>query len=181
MRSHLENIPCDVLEHIAFLTTPSSGSKPPVDLLHLLLTCRTFANTLSVHASPHLYSKIFQSIFDIDVTRRFQDGLTDSSLAAELVQRYRLFRRIRHGDMSPSCLLQDMWTALWMIYESGGRNEAHLHAIGLPQFALDALRKGMDTKANDPHDSGGCNGLLLWLLTLTISRRKSSLTFVPSI
>ncbi len=39
-------------------------------------------------------------------------------------------------DFSSAGLLQDLWTALWMLLENEGLNEQQLSAVGFAEFIL---------------------------------------------
>ena len=165
MSSLLESVPHDVLEVIALLAC-SSVFEPPRTVLSLLLTSRTMYSALSVTRCPQLYAKLFQSKFDFDASRRFENGLTDSALTAELVQRHSLLRRIRRRDFTESGLLQDLWTFLWMIQEGNGLNESQLQNAGATEFIIlvmcEYLKDSRFRQNEEAH-------LSLWLTALTLS------------
>ncbi|KAJ7573983.1 hypothetical protein C8J56DRAFT_475965 [Mycena floridula] len=168
----LQTIPSDVLEHIAFFSFPTSAFEPPSDILNLLLTCHLIHDSLSVPSCPQLYAKVFHTRFDIDPTRRIADGLTDSILAAELVQRHRVLRRVRRRDTSQETLVQDLSTALAMILENVYLNQAQLSTAGISVFIVDVvLRYLEEAKVTVTRCSlyGQHLNLALWLAALTLS------------
>lgn len=171
MPSSLDTIPVDVLEHIAFLATTSSPFVQPKEIHTLLLTCRSIYAALSIHSCPQLYARLFQSEFDFDPSRRFENGLTDSALTAELVQRHHLLRRVRTRDLSEAGLLQDLWTALWMILEHSSLNTPQLFNVGFNKFILDVmctLLQDIDSHYKEE------TRLSLWLTALTLTTGASA-------
>lgn len=174
MASYLEQIPRDILQHIAFVGESSSILQPPHNLLCLLLTSSTIYRSLTPSACPHLYANIFRTKFDIAAARRrYHPALTDSALAVELRHRFRVLQRTRRCDLSTSGLRQDLWTALVMVLESDGMNEVQLSAAGFSDFIVALVRSRLEKDK----DRGTCfdeiQALSIWLLCLTISRRRS--------
>ncbi|KAJ6554485.1 hypothetical protein B0H19DRAFT_1153739 [Mycena capillaripes] len=159
MLSSLEQVPHDVLQHIA-LAGASPGSAPPLDLCCLLATCRTIYNGLNIHSTPHLYAAIFKLKYDSIVCH------TDSSLASELVQRCRALRRCRHLDMSFPGLRQDLWTLLWMIIEEG--RCVPINEARFPEFIIELARYYL---REDVQPRGDLKNLIIWLLCLGVSRQ----------
>ncbi|KAF9450759.1 hypothetical protein P691DRAFT_436622 [Macrolepiota fuliginosa MF-IS2] len=177
MDNYLEAIPCDILQHIAFLTTidsyPWLGA--PRDILTLLRTSPTLYHTLSMRSCPHLYADIFRSTFDVHAPqKRFRFQITDSALAEELVLRYKMLRRVRARIFSNSELRQDLWTAFWMVQESDGLNELQLRYAGLSEYILD-LVKSWSTGGGLQHFEKAAlheiRSLVIWLLCFTLTRQ----------
>ncbi|KAF8999858.1 hypothetical protein BDQ17DRAFT_1246075 [Cyathus striatus] len=147
MASCLEKVPRDILHHIVLLTTTSSPFDSPAAIFNLLQTNTNIHHTLSYKTCSHLYSSIFKAKFDLAApTRRYagHDGLK-----------------------------QDLWTALWMILESDGINEAQLAAARFPSFILTLLRsRAVQEKSLEQDDPDyEVLSLTIWLLWLTYSRR----------
>lgn len=165
--SRLEAIPHDILQHIAFLLAISSIDEGPRQLLHLLLISSGIYRSLSVHNHPHLYANIFRSTFDVD--DRLHPRLTDSTLAMELLQRYRILYRSRRQDRSAP-MPGELWAAFHMVLEDEGRNGRHLAAAGFPKFVL-SLVDGL--QLGEPDDNQ-VDALSIWLLCLTLTHGKSS-------
>ncbi|KAI0031790.1 hypothetical protein K488DRAFT_51318 [Vararia minispora EC-137] len=147
MASILNTVPSEVMEQIAFYAVQQTQIGPPSDLLSLLLVNRRLESTLSIRATPHLYSRIFALKFDhmSHIRRLGSDRTKVRHLAEELRRRFTVLRRIRDGL---GCLLGDgqvpseediavlheiLWTAYVMMLESDDINErqlreyAHMH------------------------------------------------------
>ncbi|KAI3604226.1 hypothetical protein WG66_010111 [Moniliophthora roreri] len=169
MGSLLEQIPRDVLEHIAFLVTTFDIFGVPNDLLHLLLTCSTIYHSLSISSAPHLYSRIYQAKYDTGALyhRISATTLTDSAVATELVLRSRLLRRVRKRDLTQQGLGQDFGTAMRMTLESDGLNEAHLHSVHFSQYLSTFVRLALE---RDRESRGSTITMALWLLALHLSK-----------
>lgn len=170
MSTSLDQIPHDILQHIAFLAASSNELEPPGDLLRLLLTNSTIERSLNVDASPSLYANVFQAKFDF--IPRLHGQLADSTLAAEYVLRCRLLRRARYRDVSLSAdVVLELWSALRMVLEDKGRNDAQLHAVGFTEFivcfALVHISGGR-AKSSPAYE---IHALTIWLLCLALSRR----------
>ncbi|KAF8644008.1 hypothetical protein AX16_008724 [Volvariella volvacea WC 439] len=93
----LDNVPQEVLEHIAFLAATSEFLGPPSALVPLLHTSRRIHSRLSIKSNHHLYAKIFAHKFDLvpAVRRLGGDPTSPKSLAAELQLRCYYLKRIR--------------------------------------------------------------------------------------
>lgn len=177
MDSYLEAIPCDILQHIAFLTTTESypSSAIPHNILTLLLTSSTLYHALCMNNCPHLYANIFRTRFDVRAaSRRFKFQITDSALAGELVLRCKMLRRVRYRNLLPSELRQDLWTAFCMIQESDGLNELHLRHACLPELLLDMVKSWDKTGETPPQEF---RSLVIWLLCFTLTQRKLTILF----
>lgn len=176
MFAHLELVPRDILEHIAFLIALPPLSmpvlRPPQDLLNLLLTSSTLYYSLCTTSAPHLYARLFRSIFDFDMSDVYQ--ATNSRLTAQLVSRYRLLKRIRRRDFSIEMLREDLCVAMQTILESNGVNEAHLRSMGFTNFVFCYVEKSLNehqfcfisSESSPDHTLE----LALWLLVLIWSK-----------
>ncbi|KAH9477107.1 hypothetical protein JR316_0011023 [Psilocybe cubensis] len=173
MASYLETIPLDILQHIAVLSGSSSALEPPGNLYRLLQTSSTIYQSLNAHLSPHIYSRLFSSKFDTRAhCRRYRGRLPDSAFAAELLCRSKLLRRSHRAELSTDGLIQDLWTALWMFLENDSLNEQQLLAAGFPHFLLSLARmKLSDTDTDGRTDNYTIKMLIIWLLSLTLSRQ----------
>lgn len=181
MSSPLENIPCDVLQYISVLASSSSPFDPPVEILRLMQTGPVFYQALNIRDAPHVYAGIFAGKFDTSVLfRRYRSTITDSALAAELVNRHRLLLRCKRRDVSAQNLLKDLSTALWMYLESDGRNELQLLNVGFPDFILSVARthlKGASSRETyDDLQPILIGRIVVWLLCFALSRRKWSVS-----
>ena len=177
MSSRLETIPRDILQLIAFLSTSSSVFDAPIEIQRLLLTSSCLYRSLHLHAAPHVFAQIFHTKFDTAaLIRRCSSSLTQSLLAEELSNRYRLLRRARRMDFSPINLMQDLWTALWLIVESDGLNERQLCNSNFPAFILGLARdKLQDSQtANCRPDQH----IIILLLSLALPRRTPLLIVI---
>ncbi|KAH7927562.1 hypothetical protein BV22DRAFT_1006674 [Leucogyrophana mollusca] len=134
----LENIPQEVLEHIALFSATETVTGPPSGLLPLLSCCRSIYRSLSSASNPHLYARIFEHKFDIGAAiRRLGTQITVATvLSAELQKRCIYLKRIRakldssrgHLDSagSPDILSEVLWLAYLMMLENDGKNERQL-------------------------------------------------------
>ncbi|KAJ3569117.1 hypothetical protein NP233_g5268 [Leucocoprinus birnbaumii] len=170
MASSLEFLPSDILHQIAHQATknsfPALGTR---QILSLLLTSSTLYQTLNLKSCPHLYADIFRSSFDTyALLKRFKFQVTDSVLANELVVRCQMLRRIRRHNSSSSALRDDLWTALWMVYESDGRNEFHLGDACLPEYLLGLLKRWDHDAENTSQE---LRSLVIWLLCFTLKQQ----------
>ena len=183
MSSPLENIPCDVLQYISVLASSSSPFDPPVEILRLMQTGPVLYRALNVRDAPHVYAGIFAGKFDTSVLfRRYRSTITDSALAAELVNRHRLLLRCKRRDVSAQNLLKDLSTALWMYLESDGRNELQLLNVGFPDFILSVARTHLkDASSLETYDDLQpilIGRIVVWLLSFALSRRKWFVFFI---
>lgn len=171
MAAHLEQIPGDVLQHIAYLSAVSSPLGPPVDLYRLLLTSNSVYRSLSIYACPHLYASIFRAKFDGGWCQH--SGLPDSVLAVELLQRFLAVQRIRRRSLCPKYLWWDLRTILRMVIENQGTNDAQLSAIGFSDFILLCVRERLGIPSPRVYRNVSdfdTDALTVWLLCLTLSR-----------
>lgn len=176
MLAHLELVPHDILEHIAFLIALPPPLmpvlKPPQDLLNLLLTSSTLYYSLCTTSAPHLYAQLFRSTFDFDMSDVHQ--VTDSRLTAKLVSRYRLLKRVRRQEFSNEMMREDLCVAMQTILDSNGINEAHLRSIGFPNFVFCYVEKCLNEhqlRSISSESSPDYNlKLALWLLVLIWSK-----------
>jgi len=171
MVSSLDSLPSDILQHIALQATthsyPASGTGA---IVSLLLTCSTLYHALCIQSCSQLYADIFRTIFDTRaITRTFRFQVTDSQLASELVVRFQMLQRMRERTFSISELHKDLWTALWMIYESDDCNESHLQNVYISEYLLDII-KYWDIKEEGPGHQ--LRSLVIWILSLTLTQRK---------
>lgn len=182
MTSPLETIPSEVLERIAIYAASSSIFDWPVEVSYLMQS-RALHSALSIRSAPHVYAEIFASKFDISApNRRYRH--TSSFRAAELVNRYRLLKRCKRRDVSPTDLMQDLLTALWMFLESDGLNERQLRNVDFPNFMLQVARaqlKGVtapiDPEAQRDGQASSLGHIIVWLLCFSL-RRGETLVFV---
>ncbi|KAJ7730268.1 hypothetical protein DFH07DRAFT_175583 [Mycena maculata] len=163
MHSHprysiLERVPHDVLQHIALL------SASPADLCRLLATSRVLYAGLNICTSPHLYAAIFRLTFDSSASA--SAPLTNSALAAELVQRCRALRRCRRLDLSVHGLRQDLWTLLWMVIETGPC--VSLSEAGFSRFVVELARYYL---RDDVWPWKELKNMVVWLLCLGLTRQ----------
>ncbi|KAF9037361.1 hypothetical protein BDZ89DRAFT_1061527 [Hymenopellis radicata] len=62
----LATLPTDILEQVGII----ASSQSLADLLHLMLTCRTVHDQLSIAYNPHVYASISRQIFDVPFLRQ---------------------------------------------------------------------------------------------------------------
>ncbi|KAI0049022.1 hypothetical protein FA95DRAFT_1489902 [Auriscalpium vulgare] len=137
--SLFDNIPNEVLEHIAYYAATALVVGPPADLLPLLLVSRRFAAALSSASNPSLYAAIFAVKFDTTALKRRlgASAVAPQKLAAELERRCTLLRRIRARTdcyVGKTPLSEDdagrmhemLWMAYLMMLENDGVNERQL-------------------------------------------------------
>ena len=170
MSSRLETVPRDVLQLIAFLSTSSSVLDAPIEIQRLLLTSSCIYRSLHLHAAPNVFAQIFHTKFNTAALfRRYSNILTQSLLAEELLNRCRLLQRARRMDFSPTNLMQDLWTALWLIVESDGLNERQLSHSNFPAFILGLARDRLqDSQTADRRPD---QHIIILLLSLALPRR----------
>ncbi|KAG8212957.1 hypothetical protein J3R82DRAFT_11323 [Butyriboletus roseoflavus] len=171
-----------VLEDIAFYLAVDPFLGPPVNLLSLLLTCRTLYDHLSVNTSG-LYARIFRHKFDCGaIERRLSARWTSAPcLAQELRSRFVALQHIKHGNPSLPLDREALWKAYLMLLENDGRNERQLSGwANLPDWLLGvvALRSSaLSTSSTHPmrhlSDPEGMS-LAVWLLWMTSSKGKLS-------
>ncbi|TFK48269.1 hypothetical protein OE88DRAFT_1664754 [Heliocybe sulcata] len=131
----LDNIPQEVVEHIAYYAATRAVLGPPAGIIPLLLANRKIHALLSFASNPHLYARIFQQKFDPTVTRLDADV---GALADELRRRCTYLRRIKERAactvdpiLRPRKADQDLlheilWMSLLMTLENAGKNEEQL-------------------------------------------------------
>jgi hypothetical protein len=179
MASPFENLPARILQTIAFYFFASSESKlGPPRILQLLLLSRPIYNALRFCITPGLYGALFAVYFDhesdVDCKRSGLWYFTDSCLAAELVHRCRVLRRVRLRQFSKEHIRTDLWTIYLMILESNKQNEAQLTAVGISEYILEFTRRhiGEETRRYGWPLMTEVNSLALWLICLTVSPRE---------
>lgn len=132
-----DDIPHDVLEHIAFFTAIDPLLGPPTGLLNFVSLSKRTYDTLAFNKNPLLYARICAAKFDLDapVRRLGKNALTASALANEFVKRCIVLKRLRsHAlvhEVNPTfedeqTLNETLWTAYLMVLEDGGRNVSQL-------------------------------------------------------
>jgi len=80
-----------------------------------------------------------------------------------------MLQRMQERTFSIYELHKDLWTALWMVYESDGRNESHLQNVYISDYLLDII-KYWDIKEEGPGHQ--LRSLVIWILSLTLTQRK---------
>ncbi|KAI0314703.1 hypothetical protein OF83DRAFT_420328 [Amylostereum chailletii] len=112
---------------------------PPSALRSLCLTSRRLHSTLSVDATPSLYSRLFQCKFDISAAARrlSPQAMEPAHLASELRSRFMALKVIRAGDMDHPDVTEALLVAHVMLLENDGKNAAQLRWARLGPF-LDA-------------------------------------------
>lgn len=138
----IQDVPDELIEHIAFFAGTSTLLGPPSALPVLVILNKRFHRILNIQHNPHLYARIFIAKFDISAPlRRFRAlspsadaraEVTVSALAAELVRRCRVLKRIRtqsdflapdlEQENSAPTLDETLWTAYLMMLEHNEKN-----------------------------------------------------------
>lgn len=172
-----------ILDDIAFYLAVDPFLGPPVNLLSLLLTCRTLYNHLSIANNSGLYARIFRRKFDCEaIERRLSARWTSPPcLARELRSRFIALQHIKHGNPSLRLDREALWKAYLMLLENDGCNKRQLVGwANLPDWILGvvALRSSppsISTGHSTPHlpDPEGMS-LALWLLWMTSNKGKLS-------
>ncbi|KAL1746599.1 hypothetical protein HDZ31DRAFT_33806 [Schizophyllum fasciatum] len=152
--SFLERAPQDVILEIALLGAASDFDCR--DILSLLLTSSRLHNVLNIRNCPLLYAVVFRAMYGAPFPLPYR------MLAAELVRRCTLLRRLRRGDMTPDGLNQDMQTAVGMLLENNVSAYARLADVGLPRFVLALWQTRRDALDEET------KGLVLVVLSLTL-------------
>jgi hypothetical protein len=143
----LNDIPHEVLEHIAFFAVRDPFLGPPSTIIPLLSTCRAINASLSITTNYHLYAQIFTYKFDLaPAIRRLGSQATSSiGLSIELRRRCFYLKRIKrrldarvassattgvveHDPETddPNILRSTLWSAYLMMLENDGKNERQL-------------------------------------------------------
>ena len=171
------------LDDIAFYLAVDPFLGPPVNLLSLLLTCRTLYDHLSTANNSALYARIFRYKFDCEAIERRLSPRWSSApyLTHELRSRFTALQHIKHGNPSLRADREALWKAYLMLLEDDGRNAMQLCGwANLPDWVLAvvALRSfplSTSTGQSIPHlsDSEGMS-LAVWLLWMTSSKGKFS-------
>ena len=218
------DIPDELIEHIAFFCGTSTLLGPPSTLLTLIALNKRFLSVLSLRNNPHLYARIFASKFDTTAPFRrfraleaeasagnFEDGshaavegeLTVTALAAELVWRCRVLKRIRAqsdfvkpatiGLSSEPCDIRDndsetptldetLRTAYLMMLENNEKNVLQLreHAridIWLRTYWTDPRGWGAKQMSQQQWMKDDTRAsLAMWLFWFFLDPGKSSIT-----
>jgi hypothetical protein len=168
------SFPTNVWRTIAFFSFTASIFGPP-RVLQLLLINHAFYNDLRLQACPKLYAQVFLVYFDraAAIRRLHVSTLTEERLAAELVRRFTMLRRIRLLQFSEQDLQTDLWTAYLMVLESDGCNETMLSAAGVSRFTFELIRRRFREECIQHGRPlvNEVNSLALWLACLTASPR----------
>lgn len=168
------HLPFTILEHIGLEVAVLDPLGPPTDLVALLCTCRHIYAWLSYDNNRYLYARIFRSMFDSRaVVRRFGSRCARVDIVAHQLKVYcSMLRRIRGGDTAADSevIKADFWTALLMLLENDGKNEAQLERADLKafvdRFVRTRLYEGCNETAGWPPESE-LNALALWLMWFT--------------
>ena len=176
MTSPLETIPSEILERIAIYAASFSIFDWPVEVSYLMQS-RALHRALNIRSAPHVYAEIFASKFDISApNRRYRH--TSSFRAVELVNRYRLLKRCKRGDVSPIDLMQDLLTALWMFLESDGLNERQLRNVDFPDFLLQVARAHAPIEARRDGQASSLGHIIIWLLCFSLRQGEALVSVV---
>lgn len=167
-----ETLPGNIVQTIAFFGVTSATFDPPQGLLQWFLISRTIWNALRPDANPVLFAELFQFYFDLDAPRRKfrSSGLNAFCLSAEMIQRFRILRRIRDQNYADEEQIRDnLWTAYMMLLESDGLNEKHLRMAGISDYTCELIqhRFGAEYESYSLPLNNEINSLALWLTCLT--------------
>ncbi|KAF9529155.1 hypothetical protein CPB83DRAFT_853328, partial [Crepidotus variabilis] len=175
MPSLLEALPLDIVLHCAILSGSTSTFEPPTAISRLSQTSSALHNALDTRISPNVYGQVFSSKFDKAALYRRSGFLTtDSALAFDLQSRYQLLRRVKTMGLSPTNLVEDLWTALWMFLESDGLNERQLQRADFASFMLTVAKFHLGSPDSSEETGVGSfsfHSLVVWLLAFTLSRQ----------
>lgn len=173
MTFDFEHLHPNVLQTIAFFCFISSSLGPP-QVLQLLLLSHAVHDVLKLEACPKLYADVCFVYFDLTFPRFQVASLSYECLAAELVHRFNVLRRIHLVQFSEQHLRLDLWTAYLMVLDSDGQNETQLAMAGISRFIFEFIRRRLGeeyVKYGRPLVNE-VNALALWLACLTTSPRE---------
>ncbi|EJD06721.1 uncharacterized protein FOMMEDRAFT_131573 [Fomitiporia mediterranea MF3/22] len=164
----LESLTPELLSQIALFTICDRfKAGPPSQLLPLSLISRSIYRALCLNDNYPLLSQVFGLKFDLSSCgRRFGvNYLTTVDFSVELKKRCQALKRLRAGCFDDTTLVDDLWTALLMMFENDGFNEVHLlDWVGLHSRLLDILRK---LHAQTSAYNSSVWSLTIWLLWMT--------------
>ena len=149
----LDNVPNEILEHIAYFSGTSPLLGPPSTISTLLTLNRNINSVLSPSRNPHVYARIFAAKFDTSALfRRFGAAeISAQTLAKLLKERCTILKRVRartdclrgraefavdeHARGTEEGMLDEiLLTCYKMMLENDGRNEQQLRHFGLYQW-----------------------------------------------
>ena len=132
--SHLDRIPQEILEHIAFQVAESDFLGPPSGIVPLI--CLNRYTYTSLGSNNHLYARIFAAKFDTAAAERRlgPKRISPGVLALELQRRCLYLKRLRaqvdvrfgQGSDEEDLLLH----VYLMMLENDGKNESQLREYG---------------------------------------------------
>ncbi|PCH34350.1 hypothetical protein WOLCODRAFT_62488 [Wolfiporia cocos MD-104 SS10] len=175
--SLLEDLPYDVLAHVATELALLQPLGPPAALVPLLLTCRHVHDALCVRHAPDMWARVFRAKFDTRAPLRRLGARTarSSHQVAQLKKLSRALTRIRRGDIYDPGLEADLWTAFVMYMENDGRNEAHLEWANVHGLVDSYIRTRLwENRHNGWPAETATNSLAIWVMwcTLTADRLR---------
>jgi hypothetical protein len=151
----LDNVPHEILEHIAFFSGISPILGPPSTIPALLTLNRKIYAVLSPSRNPHVYARIFAAKFDTSALfRRFGTSeISAQTLALLLKDRCTILKRIRaktdclrtkpaeveldepaRWTTEEGFLDKILLTCYKMMLENDGKNEQQLRHFGLGEW-----------------------------------------------
>lgn len=192
--SCLNNIPQEILEHIAFFTATERFLGPPTQIIPLLLTNRRIYLYLSISSNPHLYARIFVHKFDVvPAIHRLDPGHTSSTIiSSELRRRCGFLRRMRLrldsrvipalGDnVDDRTIKEILWMSYLMMLENNGKNEQQLRHYAqmeewLKEYWFDPQGSSLAvlcTKGDMWLPNSELNSLAMWLFWFFLNPSQS--------
>ena len=196
---NLNNIPQEILEHIALCTVTTKFLGPPAAIIPLLLINRRLHSCLSASSSPHLYARIFAFKYDVaTVIRRLGPERTSTTvLSAELQRRCSHLTRIRCRTdtkiiQSPFVQYDNkmvhaiLWMGYLMMLENNGKNEQQLRDyaemdVWLKEYWFDpqgASSATLSIRMNKWPPNSAQNSLAMWLFWFLLDPGQSLCTIV---
>ncbi|KIM90390.1 hypothetical protein PILCRDRAFT_181625 [Piloderma croceum F 1598] len=177
--SILCRFPAEILENIALEAVRFEFLGPPKALISLLCTCKSMHNALAFNQCYDLYTRIFETKFDIDAVRR-RFGLKSvrlTNLAMQLKKYCTNLQKIRRGDIYSPDSYDILWTSFLMATENDGKNASQLEWAGLDTF-VDRFVRGRLCEDIAQHNDWPAesivdiNALALWLMWFTTTRES---------
>jgi hypothetical protein len=181
---NLNNIPQEILEHIAFCTVTTKFLGPPAAVIPLLLTSRHIHLLLSASANPHFYARVFAFKYDVAPAIRHlgPHRISTTVLSAELQRRCIHLSRLRcRSDAKTdqfsvvrydeTVVREILWMAYLMMLENNGKNEQQLREyaqmdVWLKEYWFDPQGASFAThciKTDNWPPNNEQNSLAMWL------------------
>lgn len=177
----LFRLPDEVIHQCSFYVIAHDPLGPPQALLTLALTCRAFSLVVLSNA---FRARICRLMFDTGAVTRRLFHPRDSDLADELHRCCNLLKVIRRAETEDLDVDDTLISAYFLMLNNDGKNYAQLEHAGLDayvdMFMRTRLWEGRETNQGWPLDNT-TNSAALWLKWMTLTKRRSFLSFYYSI